>query len=461
MYNTIDRSFVLLYPHLLGELFKLALLLVSVSVKKWKYLMSSGFIIKGGNRLNGRVKVGGAKNSALKLMAAALLTEETTTLTNVPLIKDVKIMAAVLERLGAAVEYFEPDVVQIKPKYPLYPEAPYELVSQMRASIIVLGPLLARLGKARVAMPGGCNIGSRKIDMHIRGLELLGARFEVGHGFIEAYSEKLVANKISLDYPSVGATENLLMAATLSEGVTVIENVAREPEIVDLAEFLNAMGAKIEGAGSSTIKVEGVDKLHGVEYRVMPDRIEAGTFLVAGAITKGDIFIEDAIPRHLELVVNKLRSIGAIVTPYETGIRVIGSDAIHATDIATLPYPGFPTDLQTQFMALLAIADGTSIITENIFENRFMFVGELNKMGSDVRTEGRHAVIKGIPCLRGANVKAPDLRGGAALVVAGLASEGTTEVSDVYHIDRGYQDFENKLRILGADIERKNKLVNG
>ncbi|MBE0446496.1 MAG: UDP-N-acetylglucosamine 1-carboxyvinyltransferase [Actinobacteria bacterium] len=416
--------------------------------------MSSKFIVRGGNRLGGKVKVGGAKNSALKLMAAALLTEETTVLTNAPLITDVRTMAAVLERLGASVRYSEPDVVEIKPSYPLYAEAPYELVSQMRASIIVLGPLLARLGRARVAMPGGCNIGSRKIDMHIRGLEVLGARIEVGHGFIEAYSEKLVANKIVLDYPSVGATENLLMAATLAEGVTVIENAAREPEVADLAKFLNKMGAKIEGAGSSTIQIEGVNKLHGVEYMVMPDRIEAGTFLVAGAITGGDVIIEDTIPGHLELVINKLRSIGSIVEVYKTEIRIIGSDSIHAVDIATLPYPGFPTDLQTQFMALLAIAGGTSIITENIFENRFMFVGELNRMGSDVRTEGRHAVIRGVPSLSGAPVKAPDLRGGAALAVAGLAAEGVTEVSDIHHIDRGYQNFEHKLRMLGADIER-------
>lgn len=416
--------------------------------------MSSKFIVKGGNRLTGKVKVGGAKNSALKLMAAALLTEDTTVLTNVPLIKDVKTMAAVLERLGASVRFSEPDIVEIKPRYPLYPEAPYELVSQMRASIIVLGPLLARLGKARVAMPGGCNIGSRKIDMHIRGLEVLGARFDVGQGFIEAYSEKLVASKVALDYPSVGATENLLMAATLAEGTTVIENVAREPEIVDLANFLNKMGAKIEGAGSPTIRIEGVDRLHGVEYRVMPDRIEAGTFLVAGAITQGDILVEDALPEHLELAISKLRSIGATVNLYDTAIRVIGSNIIRATDIATLPYPGFPTDLQTQFMALLAIADGTSIITENVFENRFMFVGELNRMGSDVYTEGRYAIVKGIPMLSGAPVKAPDLRGGAALVMAGLAAEGVTEISEVCHIDRGYHNFEHKLQMLGADIER-------
>lgn len=416
--------------------------------------MSGKFIVKGGNRLSGKVKVGGAKNSALKLMAAALLTEEQTVLTNVPHITDVKIMAAVLERLGASINYADPDAIEIKPGYSLYAEAPYELVSQMRASIIVLGPLLARLGRARVAMPGGCNIGSRKIDMHIRGLEMLGARIEVGHGFIEAISEKLVGSKIALDYPSVGATENLLMAATLAEGVTTIENVAREPEIVDLASFLNSMGAKIEGAGTPTMRIEGVNKLHGVEYRVVPDRIEAGTLLVAAAITNGDVMVEDAIPEHLEMVISKLQAIGVEVMTSDAGIRVTGCAGINPTDIATLPHPGFPTDMQTQLMALLALADGTSIITENIFENRFMFVNELNRMGSNVRTEGRHAIIKGVSRLTGAPVKAPDLRGGAALVVAGLAAHGVTEVSDIYHIDRGYHNFEHKLRELGASIER-------
>lgn len=416
--------------------------------------MSSKFVIRGGNRLSGKVRVGGAKNSALKLMAASLLTEGKTILTNVPLITDVKIMAAVLEHLGACISYLDNETIEIKPRCSLCTEAPYELVSQMRASIIVLGPLLARLGKARVAMPGGCNIGSRKIDMHIRGLEVLGARFEVGHGFIEAFSERLVGARIVLDYPSVGATENLLMAATLAEGVTIIDNVAREPEIVDLANFLIAMGAKIEGAGTSTIRIEGVEALHGVEYRVIPDRIEAGTLLVAGAITQGDIVVEDAIPEHLNLVISKLQDAGVTVDVFDNKIRVRGVGSIRPVDIATLPYPGFPTDMQTQVMALLALADGTSIITENIFENRFMFVGELNRMGSDVRIEGRHAIISGVPNLTGAPVRSPDLRGGAALVVAGLVAEGVTEVLDIHHIDRGYHDFEYKLKILGADIER-------
>lgn len=419
--------------------------------------MSCKFIVRGGNRLAGRVKVGGAKNSALKLMAAALLTEEKTTLTNVPLITDVEIMSAVLERLGACVEYRNPDAVLIEPGCSLYAEAPYDLVSQMRASIIVLGPLLARLGRARVAMPGGCNIGSRKIDIHIRGLEALGARFEVGHGFIEAVSEKLVGTKITLDYPSVGATENLLMAATLAEGVTTIENVAREPEITDLAEFLIKMGARIEGAGTPTIRIEGVEKLHGVEYQVVPDRIEAGTLLTAAAITDGDVVIENAVPAHLGLVIDKLRAAGVKITVFDDKIRVHGCSRIRPVDVATLPYPGFPTDMQTQVMALLSLADGDSIITENIFENRFMFVQELNRMGSDVRIEGRHAVIHGVSKLTGAPVKSPDLRGGAALVVAGLAAEGVTEVLDIYHIDRGYQNFEHKLQALGADIERVSK----
>ncbi|MEW5706985.1 MAG: UDP-N-acetylglucosamine 1-carboxyvinyltransferase [Actinomycetota bacterium] len=416
--------------------------------------MGSKFVIRGGKKLSGKVRICGAKNSALKLMAAALLADGPTILTNVPLITDVMTMAAVIERLGASVSYETPDTIKINPGYSLYAEAPYELVSQMRASIIVLGPLLARLGRARVAMPGGCNIGSRKIDMHIRGLELLGARFEVGHGFIDATAEKLVGNKITLDFPSVGATENLLMAATCAEGTTIISNAAREPEIADLATFLNQMGAQIEGIGSSTLQVTGVKRLKGVEYKVIPDRIETGTFLVAGAITNGDVLLEDVVPEHLELVISKLIDIGADIKVDGNKIRLKGCRKIKPVDLATLPYPGFPTDLQTLFMALLSMADGTSIITENIFENRFMFVNELNRMGSDIRTEGRHAVIQGVPKLTGAPVKAPDLRGGAALVVAGLAAEGVTEVLDIYHIDRGYQNLEHKLQMLGADIER-------
>jgi UDP-N-acetylglucosamine 1-carboxyvinyltransferase len=417
--------------------------------------MSSKFVIRGGNRLEGLVKVSGAKNSALKLMAAALLTEDTTILHNVPLISDVKTMAAVIERLGAKVTYTEPDIVEIRPSNRLLPEAPYELVSQMRASIIVLGPLLARLGRARVAMPGGCNIGSRKIDMHIRGLERLGARFEVGHGYIEAVCEKLVGTSIMLEFPSVGATENLLMAATLAEGVTIIKNAAREPEIKNLADFLIAMGAKIEGAGTSRIRVEGVDKLSGTEFKVVPDRIEAGTFIVAAAITGGDVIVEDIIPEHLELVINRLCDMGVDVKVSDKGwVRVAGCERIKPADIATLPYPGFPTDMQTQIMAMLALADGTSVITENIFENRFMFVDELSRMGGDIRIEGRHAVINGISRLTGAAVKCPDLRGGAALAIAGLVADGVTEVFDIYHIDRGYHKFEQKLQAMGAEIER-------
>jgi UDP-N-acetylglucosamine 1-carboxyvinyltransferase len=420
--------------------------------------MTSKFVVRGGNRLEGTVKISGAKNSALKLMAAALLSEEPSFLSNVPLISDVKTMAAVIERLGASVAYAEPDIVEINPGSKLLPEAPYELVSQMRASIIVLGPLLARLGRARVAMPGGCNIGSRKIDMHIRGLERLGARFKVGHGFIEAICEKLVGAKIELEFPSVGATENLLMAATLAEGVTIIKNAAREPEIENLADFLIAMGAKIEGAGSSRIKIEGADRLNGARFKVVPDRIEAGTFIVAAAITGGNVIIEDVVPEHLGLVLDRLRDIGVeIETSSNNGsssIKVGGCNGLVSTDIATLPYPGFPTDMQTQLMAMLALAHGTSVITENIFENRFMFVGEINRMGGDVKIQGRHAVINGIPRLIGASVKCPDLRGGAALVIAGLAAEGITEIFDIYHIDRGYHNFEQKLRSVGAEIDR-------
>ncbi|MDI6821899.1 MAG: UDP-N-acetylglucosamine 1-carboxyvinyltransferase [Actinomycetota bacterium] len=415
------------------------------------------FIIRGSNRLVGNVTISGAKNSALKLMAASLLSEDVSVLRNVPKIKDVYTMAQVLEVLGVGVDLSQGDQVIIRPGSHLECEAPYELVSQMRASIIVLGPLLARLGRARVAMPGGCNIGSRKIDLHIRGLETLGAQIEMGHGYLEARSSELRGRLIPLDFPSVGATENLLMAATLARGVTIIENAAREPEIVDLANFLNQMGARIRGAGTSTIEVQGVKELHGSDYTVIPDRIEAGTFLVAAAITQGDLLVRNARVEHLNLVISKLKELGVQVEELPQGIRVSSQDRPQPVDIATLPYPGFPTDMQPQMMALLSLAQGTSIITENVFESRFTIVDELNRMGSNIRIRDHHVIIRGVQRLTGAPVKIPDLRGGAALVLAGLAAEGVTEVRDVHHIDRGYENFEHKLRALGADINRVTK----
>ncbi|MCL5291664.1 MAG: UDP-N-acetylglucosamine 1-carboxyvinyltransferase [Actinobacteria bacterium] len=412
------------------------------------------FLIRGGRKLVGTVRVAGAKNAALKLMAASLLADGPIILTNVPKIKDVYTMASVLNRLGGLVDLDYRDQAVIDPSSYSGYEAPYELVSQMRASIIVLGPLLARAGRARVAMPGGCNIGSRKIDLHIRGLEALGADIEVDRGFIDAKARRLVGGPVKLDFPSVGATENVLMAAVLARGATAIENAAREPEIVDLATMLVEMGAKIEGIGTSTIQVEGVDRLSGVTHEVIPDRIEAGTLLTAAAITSGDVTVEGACLDHLEVVVAKLSDAGVKIQATPDGIRAVGRRPILPVDIATLPYPGFPTDMQAQIMALLSLAEGTSVITENIFENRFIVADEFVRMGCDVRIDGHHVVIRGVKAISGVPVKAPDLRGGAGLVLAGLVSDGVTEVSGIHHIDRGYEDLVGKLRAIGADIGR-------
>ncbi|MCL6105877.1 MAG: UDP-N-acetylglucosamine 1-carboxyvinyltransferase [Actinobacteria bacterium] len=411
------------------------------------------FLINGGNPLTGAVRVSGAKNSALKLMAAALLTPDKTILQNVPMIKDVRTMASVLRELGAGVTV-TPERVEIDPSGGLSDTAPYELVRQMRASIIVMGPLLARLGRARVAMPGGCNIGPRKIDFHLSGLEKLGARINVEHGFINVDTNGLTGDVISLDYPSVGATENIMMAAVTARGRTVIESAAREPEIIDLAKFLTSMGARISGAGSETVIIDGVDELAGATHTVVPDRIEAGTFMIAAAVTRGDLVIEDVNPLHLEIFISKLRSIGVEVQEFDHKIRCRGAGEFHSTDIATLPHPGFPTDLQAPVLVLLSLARGHSIVTENVFENRFVFVDEMNRLGASIRTSGHHAVVHGQSRLEGAIVEAPDLRAGAALALAGLAAAGTTEVRRIGHIDRGYENFEQKLQALGADIQR-------
>jgi UDP-N-acetylglucosamine 1-carboxyvinyltransferase len=401
--------------------------------------------------------VSGSKNSALKLMAAALLGEGRSVVRNVPRIRDCLTMGEVLERLGAEVTW-EDGAVAIDAGAITSLEAPYELVRRMRASILVLGPLLARFGRARVAMPGGCNIGSRSIDLHLRGLERMGATFVAEHGFLRGESDGLRGAIVSLDYPSVGATENLLMAAVAAKGTTVIENAAREPEIVDLAAFLAAMGASIAGAGSDTIEIEGVDGFRPAEHAVIPDRVEAGTFAIATAAAGGDVELLDARADHLDLPLSKLTEAGASVATTSEGIRVRMDRRPVAVDFVTLPYPGFATDLQPQMMSLLAVADGTSIATENVFESRFLFVGELRRMGADVRTEGHHAVIRGTPRLSAAPVRAMDIRAGAAMVVAGLVADGVTEVSDVYHIDRGYEGFEGKLAALGADVRRVAEL---
>ncbi len=409
--------------------------------------------MQGGNPLKGEIRVSGAKNSVLKLMAASLLADSPCVIENAPMISDVFIMAEVLRRLGAKVSLAE-NKVEIEPSITDI-EAPYEYVSQMRASLLVLGPLLGKKGKARVARPGGCNIGRRKIDFHLRGLETLGAKINFQRGYIEATSSQLQGSRIFLDFPSVGATENLMMAGVLARGRTIIENAAREPEVVDLANFLIKMGARIEGAGTSTINIDGVKSLRGITYQAISDRIEAGTYLIAGLITKGQVRVSGVSPDLLEMFLLKLEEAGAGVNSSDETIEVDFKETLKAIDVATLPFPGFPTDLQPQMTSLLSLARGTSIITENVFDNRFLYIEELLRLGANIEVEGKHAIIKGRERLYGAPVNATDLRGGAALVLAGLAAEGTTLVREAFHIDRGYENFEEKMRSLGAQIERE------
>ena len=414
----------------------------------------SRLLVRGGRPLCGQVAVSGAKNSALKLMAASLLGPGKSVLRNVPEIEDVHTMKEVLEHLGAAVD-FSDGTITVDTSSVESQVAPYDLVQRMRASIQIMGPLVARFGRAKVAMPGGCNLGPRKIDIHLRGLEAMGAEVRSDHGFVEVVAPKLKAIEMFLDYPSVGATENLLMAAVLAEGTTTLGNVAREPEIVDLCKFLMSMGARIEGAGSSTLRIHGVDEMSAAEHTVLGDRIEAGTFLVAAAVTGGEVEVTGIKPHVLDLFLAKLRSVGLRVRESTQSISVSGEVGTYrATDVATLPYPGFATDLQAQMMVLLSIADGASVVTENVFENRFGFVDELIRLGADIRVDGNHAVVTGGRSLTGAIVRCPDLRAGAALVLAGMAAEGCTELRDIHHIDRGYERFEEKLRSLGADVER-------
>lgn len=413
--------------------------------------------VEGGHAIEGSVCVSGAKNSALKLMAATLLAPGKTTLTNVPNISDVHVMGKVLKRMGATIEVVDEHSLVIDTSSVDSWEAPYELVAKMRASTAVMGPLLGRFGRAKIAMPGGCNLGARKIDMHILGLEALGVEFDTDHGCIYADASKgLTGTSVTLEFASVGATENLIMAAVKAKGETVIDNAAREPEIVDLANMLNKMGAKITGAGTPVVTIEGVDELHPVEHRVVGDRIEAGTFLVAGAIMASEQGVEVTgfNPVHLGMVLRKMELMGIRTERTENGMKVYRADRIAPVDIQTLPFPGFPTDMQAQVMVLSALADGTSIITENIFENRFMFASELSRMGANIRVEDHHALIHGVDGFSGAQVVSPDLRGGAALVIAGLIAEGVTEVSAIHHIYRGYERFVEKLTALGACVER-------
>jgi len=413
----------------------------------------SGFIIEGGRKLSGTVKISSAKNAVLPVIAASLLTGAECVIEDAPELEDVKVMKDVLLSLGAKISC-EANSIKINAEHINSFEAPYDLVRKMRASFLVMGPLLARKGKARISMPGGCAIGSRPIDLHLKGFASLGAEIELGHGFVEARCGKLRGATIYLDFPSVGATENIMMAAALAEGQTIVENAAKEPEIIDLANFLNSMGAHIRGAGTDLIKIEGVEQLKGISYTVIPDRIETGTFLVAGAIMGGNILLENVVSEHLKPVIAKLIECGARITEEPDGLRVIGDGRPLPSDVKTLPYPGFPTDMQAQIMALLSLSKGTSMVIETVFENRFMHVEELKRMGARIKIEGRSAVIEGVEKLSGAPVKATDLRAGAALILAGLAAEGTTTVMNAHHVERGYVDIVGKLSTLGASIKR-------
>ena len=402
--------------------------------------------------LSGTVRVSGAKNSVLKIMAASLLAPGQYVLNNVPHIADVRLMANLLETMGASTSH-QKDVMRIEIPEEMTPIAPYELVERMRASIVVLGPLLARFGKAKVSVPGGDDFGHRPIDMHLKGLEELGASFTSSHGYIEGEAKRLVGGKVLLNFPSVGATENLLMAAALAQGTTVIENAAREPEIADLVNFLNSMGAQITGEGTSTIQIEGVDHLSPIEHTVIPDRIEAATYMAALGMTGGQIVIEEARLEHMEMLVEKLNEMGIDINQVDRGVSVCVSKRLRSIDLATLPYPGVATDYKPFMVALLSISDGVGIVTENIFAGRFRYVDELIRMGADIRAEGHHAVVRGVERLSGAPVRAPDIRAGAALVLAGLAADGETLVGTANHIERGYQNLVGNLNSLGAKIE--------
>lgn len=415
-------------------------------------------VVKESKPLKGTVRVSGAKNAVLPIIAATLLVDGVSVIKSVPNLRDVNVMSDLLRYLGAKVQYdgetLVVDATEIKET-----EAPYHLVNKMRASFLVMGSLLARFNTAKISMPGGCAIGTRPIDLHLKGFKAMGAEIVSDHGYIEAAAQKLAGSKIYLDFPSVGATENIMMAAVLAEGTTTIENAAEEPEIVDLANFLNKMGAKVRGAGTNTIKITGVEKLEAVEYTVIPDRIEAGTYMVAAAMTRGDVFVDNVIIDHIKPVVAKLIEVGCTVEEYENGVRVIGAQEIMPTNIKTLPHPGFPTDMQSQFMAMLCLAKGKSTITETVFENRFMNVPELIRMGANIEINGKSAIVEGRDRLTGSEVMATDLRAGAALVISGLVAEGETIVKNIYHIERGYVDLVGKLSMLGAEIYKVEESI--
>lgn len=416
--------------------------------------MENQYIIKGGTPLNGEVTIGGAKNAALGILAAAIMADETVVIDNLPNVRDINVLLTAIESIGATVKRIGPHVVSINGSTINDMTIDYDSIRKIRASYYLLGALLGKYKKAQVALPGGCEIGSRPIDLHLKGFRALGATVSIEHGMINTSADELVGNHIFMDTVSVGATINIMLAACMAEGKTVIENAAKEPHIVDVANFLNSMGANIKGAGTDKIRMTGVTSLHASEYSIIPDQIEAGTFMVAAAATRGDVLIKNVIPKHLEAISVKLMEIGATVEEFDDAIRVTSDHRLGHTQIKTLPYPGFPTDMQPQIATLLALSDGTSIVTESIFENRFKYVDELTRMGATIKVEGNSAIIYGTDGFTGARVSAPDLRAGAALVIAGLAAEGVTVVDDIVYIQRGYECFEDKLRSLGAEIER-------
>ena len=412
-------------------------------------------VVNGGKRLEGKVKISGAKNAVLPIIAASLLGTSPSILEEVPDLEDVRTISEVLGHLGVKVSNGGNNTLNIDSSVISSCEAPYELVRKMRASFLIMGPLLARCGKAKISLPGGCAIGTRPIDLHLKGFDALGAKIDCGEGYIEASAPNgLKGARIYLDFPSVGATENIIMAACMAEGQTILENPAHEPEIIDLVNYLNVMGANIKGAGTNIIKIEGVKALKGCNYTIIPDRIEAGTYMVAAAMTNGDVYIENALSEHLKPVIAKLKEAGVFIQEEINGIRVKGTGNIKAVDIKTLPYPGFPTDMQAQLMAMLTIADGSGIVSETVFENRFMHVDELKRMGANIKVDGRSAIVDGVKKLSGCQVKATDLRAGAAMVLAGLVAEGETQIGCIHHIDRGYDGLVDKLCNLGADIKR-------
>ncbi|PKM90121.1 MAG: UDP-N-acetylglucosamine 1-carboxyvinyltransferase [Firmicutes bacterium HGW-Firmicutes-12] len=411
-------------------------------------------IVQGGKQLKGTITVSGAKNAVLPVIVASLLSDGACRIQDVPRLTDVETICDVLGEVGAKIKIIDAHTLDINCNKINKFEASYEYVSKMRASNLVMGPLLARLGKAKISMPGGCAIGTRPIDLHLKGFEAMGARIKLEHGYIIAEAPRLTGARIYLDYPSVGATENIIMTGSLAHGVTVIENAAEEPEIVDLANFINSMGGRIKGAGTKIVKIEGVKNLGSTTHTIIPDRIEAGSFMVAAAITGGELMLENVIADHLKPVIAKLIEIGVEIEEVGNGLYIRASNPLKAVDIKTLPYPGFPTDMQAQFMSLLTVVQGTSVLTETVFENRFMHAEELRRMGADIKIEGRSAVVEGMNRLTGALVRASDLRAGAALIIAGLAAEGVTEIGNIYHIDRGYDRIVDKFRSVGANISR-------